>query len=104
RSTSSSDRMISPINPITPITVPDVAPVSGAGSKGGDFQAMLESYVGRVQNAQDVAKHSVDSFLTGGGEELHSVALAAQRAELEFEMFLQVRNKVVSAYQEIMKM
>jgi flagellar hook-basal body complex protein FliE len=30
--------------------------------------------------------------------------LATQKAELQFEMFLQVRNKVVSAYQEIMKM
>ena len=35
---------------------------------------------------------------------MHSVILASQRAELEFDMFLQVRNKVVSAYQEIMRM
>ena len=96
--------MISPIAPITPITVPDVAPISGASPKGGDFQSVLQSYVGRVQGAQDIAKHAVDSFLSGGTDELHSVALAAQRAELEFEMFLQVRNKVVSAYQEVMKM
>jgi flagellar hook-basal body complex protein FliE len=32
------------------------------------------------------------------------VALASQRAELEFDLFLQVRNKVVSAYQEVMRM
>jgi flagellar hook-basal body complex protein FliE len=32
------------------------------------------------------------------------VALAAQRADLSFEMFQQVRNKFVQAYQEIMKM
>lgn len=94
--------MISPIAPITPVAVPETAPV--APSKGGDFQSVLQSYVGRVQNAQNVAQSSVDSFLAGGSDELHSVALAAQRAELEFEMFLQVRNKVVSAYQEVMKM
>ena len=65
---------------------------------------MFESYIGQVQNAQDLAKQSQDNYLSGGNEELHSVALATQRAGLEFEMFLQVRNKVVSAYQEIMKM
>ncbi len=65
---------------------------------------MLESYVGQVQKSQNVAQSSADSFLSGSGEELHTVALATQRAELEFEMFLQVRNKVVSAYQEVMKM
>ena len=96
--------MISPISPNTPVVVPDAAPVSGAGKPSGDFQSMLQSYVGGVQKAQDAAQHSVDSFLAGGTDELHSVALATQRAELEFEMFLQVRNKVVSAYQEVMKM
>ena len=39
-----------------------------------------------------------------GGRELHTTILAAQRAELSFDLFLQARNKVVSAYQEIMRM
>lgn len=96
--------MISPISPITPVAVPDVGSISPSQKGGGDFQSMLQSYVGRVQQSQDLAQNSVDSFLTGGTDELHSVAIATQRAELEFEMFLQVRNKVVSAYQEVMKM
>jgi len=50
------------------------------------------------------ATSSVQRFLSGEGEELHSTILATQRAELAFEMFQQVRNKVVSAYQEIMRM
>jgi len=50
------------------------------------------------------ASATVESFLSGEGEDLHTVALATQRADLAFEMFQQVRNKVVSAYQEIMKM
>lgn len=97
--------MLPPISPITPVAVPDLAGATGISSKGGEgFQSMLQSYVTQVQQSQDVAKSSANSFLSGGSEELHSVALATQRAELEFEMFLQVRNKVVSAYQEIMKM
>ena len=50
------------------------------------------------------ASTSVERFLNGEGEELHSTVLATQRAELAFDMFLQMRNKVVSAYQEIMRM
>jgi flagellar hook-basal body complex protein FliE len=47
----------------------------------------------------------VQKFLSGdGSEDIHTTVLATQRAELAFEMFQQVRNKVVSAYQEIMRM
>src|SRR6185369_1425935 len=44
------------------------------------------------------------NFLSGDGEDLHSTVLAVQRAGLEFDMLMQVRNKVVSAYQEVMRM
>jgi flagellar hook-basal body complex protein FliE len=50
------------------------------------------------------ASRSVENFLSGEGEDIHTTVLATQRAELAFEMFQQVRNKVVSAYQEIMRM
>ncbi len=45
----------------------------------------------------------MNAFLRGESEEVHKVALDAQRAELSLEMFLQMRNKVVQAYQEIMR-
>ena len=88
-------------------------PMPGAGSStslslvagpSGKFQEALEDAVFRVdqQNKDSVA--SVDRFLNGEGEELHQVVLATQRADLSFEMFLQMRNKVVNAYQEIMRM
>jgi flagellar hook-basal body complex protein FliE len=46
----------------------------------------------------------VERFLSGEGEDLHTTVLATTQAELSFNMFLQMRNKVVSAYQEIMRM
>jgi flagellar hook-basal body complex protein FliE len=57
-----------------------------------------------VNQAQNDSTQSIQKFLTGQGEELHNVALATQRAELALDLGIQVRNKVVSAYQEIMKM
>lgn len=105
---------MSAINPISMITVPQVAPASlssaassaasGAASGTGAFQSMLEGMIGGVEQSQAQATQAAQNFLSGGDEELHSVALAAQRADLQFNLFLQVRNKAVSAYQEIMRM
>jgi len=95
---------INPISPIKPVAIPDLSQVSGAGAPPGGFQSMLQSIVGGVEQSQNQAQQAVNSFLNGGNEELHSVALASQRASLEFELFTQVRNKVVSAYQEVMRM
>ena len=57
-----------------------------------------------VEAFQNQAANSTERFLSGESEDLHTVAIAAQKAELSFEMFLQVRNKVVQAYQEVMRM
>ncbi len=53
---------------------------------------------------QDAAHTSAESFMNGETEEIHKVALDQQKASLSLDLFLQVRNKVVNAYQEIMKM
>jgi flagellar hook-basal body complex protein FliE len=81
---------------------PDSATI-GSGS-GPSFRDVLGSAIGEVEGARSDANQGVSRFLSGEGDDLHSVILASQRAELEFDMFLQVRNKVVSAYQEIMRM
>ncbi|HEX6894893.1 MAG TPA: flagellar hook-basal body complex protein FliE [Bryobacteraceae bacterium] len=93
------------ISPIRPITLPEVTQAgTSSNAQPGGFQAVLQGLIGGVEQSQTQAQQAVNSFLTGGNEELHSVALATQRASLEFEMFMQVRNKVVSAYQEVMRM
>ena len=93
------------IPPIANIPLPDTAisPSLVAGPNG-KFQEALEDAIFRVDQQRQESKASVDRFLNGEGEELHQVALASQRADLSFEMFLQVRNKVVNAYQEIMRL
>jgi len=99
-----------PLSSIRAINLPEVAQVESAAGTGaadgasGSFRSVLEGMIGRVDQSQAQAQQAAESFLTGGNEELHSVALASQRAELQFDLFLQVRNKAVSAYQEIMRM
>ena len=57
-----------------------------------------------MESLNSSAADSVQKFLSGDNEELHTTILATQKAELAFQLGLQVRNKVVDAYQEIMKM
>lgn len=93
------------IQPIANIPLPDSAiSTSHVAGPNGKFQEALEDAIFRVDQQRQDSKAGVDRFLNGEGGELHQIALASQRADLSFEMFLQVRNKVVNAYQEIMRM
>jgi flagellar hook-basal body complex protein FliE len=68
------------------------------------FADAFAQAVSKVEAFQNNAADSVNKFLSGEGEELHKVALDSQQAQLSFDLFLQVRNKVVAAYQEVMRM
>lgn len=74
----------------------------GAGPQ--KFQDIITNVIEKVDAPKAEADRAVERFLSGEGEELHTAVLAVERAELAFELFLQVRNKVVQAYQEIMRM
>jgi flagellar hook-basal body complex protein FliE len=93
---------VSPFSSIPQIPV--AAPGETQRSEPGAFKAILESSIGKVEGMRMEADKAVDRFLGGEQEDVHTVALATQRAELAFDMFLQVRNKVVQAYQEVMRM
>jgi len=81
-----------------------VTPSAAAADAGVSFQSMLKNAVNNVEASSAKADSAVAGYLSGGNQELHSTILATQNADLNFEMFMQVRNKVVSAYEEIMKM
>jgi flagellar hook-basal body complex protein FliE len=89
---------------IKPITLPELPASSGDFSGAGSFANALGAAVGQVESAQGSAVTAVSDLLIGGKGDVHNVALATQRASLSLELFQQVRNKFVSAYQEIMKM
>lgn len=96
--------MSSPISPIGVASIPRAIEAPGAPARPAGFQKALESAIGEVEGSRQAASQGIEQFLSGDADELHGAVLAAQRAELEFDLFLQVRNKVVQAYQEIMRM
>ena len=95
---------IQSIAAIAPAAVPDSIRPAGSAATGSGFKDVFASAVENVEAAGRNASTSVERFLSGEGEELHTTIMATQKAELSFELFLQARNKVVSAYQEIMRM
>ena len=97
--------MSSPIQPIQPGIVTHMEiPSLDPPAPSSEFRDLLNSTIATVNQQQNDAQAAVNQFLNGDSIELHSVALAGQRADLSMDLFLQVRNKVLSAYQEIMKL
>lgn len=94
---------ISSIAAIPGIPAADRLAPAAPGSGTGSFGSVLQSAVQSVDRYQQDANTAIQQFLQGNGE-LHNVALATQRAEMALDLGLQVRNKIVSAYQEVMKM
>jgi flagellar hook-basal body complex protein FliE len=76
---------------------------ASAAGKSANFASLMDSVIQGVEQPRQEANQAVQNLLNGDGE-LHTVALATQRADLVFDLGLQVRNKIVSAYQEVMRM
>jgi flagellar hook-basal body complex protein FliE len=93
-----------PITPIHASAIPAIPPAAPAPSGSGTFQSVLSDAIGRVEQFQQNSQNAIGKYLSGEDEEVHKVALATQDAETSFDLFLQVRNKVISAYQEVMRM
>jgi|SRR6185369_2407244 len=96
------------ISPLQPSSIRPIGPIDIGGperpSGGSEFHNVLQGAIDQVELSRSDANQSIQNFLTGDGEDLHSTVLAVQRADLEFSMLMQVRNKVISAYQEVMRM
>ena len=71
--------------------------------KTGLFDQLLDQ-VSNVNTQLIAADQSVQQLATGDVENLHHVVLGLEQTRLAFDLMLQVRNKVLDAYQEIMRM
>jgi flagellar hook-basal body complex protein FliE len=78
----------------------------GAGSDAGgtSFGDVLKDAVHSVDQVNDNAAAQVSNLLQGGNADVNSVMIAVEKADVSFQLMMQVRNKIVSAYQDIEKM
>lgn len=73
-------------------------------SSGESFVETLKSFTRQVDREIREANQKMEAFAAGSGMDLHDVMIATEKADLSFRLMLQVRNKLLEAYQEIMRL
>jgi len=75
----------------------------GSTSESG-FRDVLHSAIDDIQQLEGQAETKVAGVIEGNGADVHSAMIAVEKADLSFQLMMQVRNKIVSAYEEISRM
>jgi flagellar hook-basal body complex protein FliE len=87
--------------PLTPPTLPLSTPASSQAAGGQPFKNILLEALDQVNTMQHQADEAVQQLVTGGDVNPAEVLTSLQKADMSFKLMLQIRNKLVSAYQEI---
>jgi len=83
----------------------DISPsATTAGPREWGFTETLRGAMDQVQQLQAAADNKVAGLLDGSGMDVHSAMIAVEKADLSFQLMMQVRNKIVDAYQQISQM
>ncbi len=93
------------LNGIPSVNLPDLPSMGRTGESGGaSFTDVLKNAVYGVDQLHNDAAAQVGNLLQGGGADVNNVMIAVEKADVSFQLMMQVRNKIVSAYQDIEKM
>ena len=95
--------IIGPLNP--KLQGPEIrSPQNHGSEKASGFGEILKDAISTVNELQKQSDQEIQKLMTGESQDLHNTVIAMQKADLSFQMMMQVRNKIVQAYQEIMRM
>lgn len=78
--------------------------VASIPSGGGSFESTLGHFVAEVGGKQAVAGEAVNGLLGGQNVSLHQAMIAMEEASVSFQLMVEVRNKLLESYQELMRM
>ena len=68
------------------------------------FGAILKGTINQVNQVQQEADQAIQELAAGNEKDIHQTMIALEKAEVSFQLMMQVRNKIISAYEEIMRM
>jgi flagellar hook-basal body complex protein FliE len=91
------------VKPATAVAGLGVTETTAAGG-GPPFSGIFQSLVAQTSALDAKASEAVTGLLNGQGVEIHDAMIATEKADMAFELALQVRNKAVGAYQQMMGM
>lgn len=95
-------------SPLTGVDAPlpkvGLPPVGGAAAPTDGFTQMLDGLVATVESKQQTSQDITRKVLLGDSDQLHQSVIAMQEASVAFSLMVEVRNKLVESYQELMRM
>jgi flagellar hook-basal body complex protein FliE len=77
---------------------------AGAGAVKAEFGSYLKDALGEANQLQQVADKAIQQLVAEGKGDLQDTMVAMEKADISFRFMMQVRNKVLEAYQEIIRM
>ena len=77
---------------------------TGAPSQAGGFDNLLGNFVKEVNGKQVAASDTVTGLLSGQNVPLHKAMISMEEANVSFQLMVEVRNKLLEGYQELMRM
>ena len=102
------------MNPIVPASslpalgnLPGVSGSARAGnasSSEGGFSKLVENFVQQTNEAQVTSDQSIQDLVQGKTDNVQQVVLAVANAEMSFQLFMEIRNKLIDSYNELMRM
>jgi flagellar hook-basal body complex protein FliE len=93
------------LRPPGPIQPPGVArPTGPPQTAAGDFAALVRAELEKVSQMQSEADRQVQQLLAGQTQNLSEVFTAARKAQVAFSLLMEIRNKLVDAYEELKNM
>jgi flagellar hook-basal body complex protein FliE len=99
------DQMLSVLRATSAQAGSRTAEAQSATAGGADFAQILQNSIAQVNQTQQQAEGMAANFAAGDGNaNLHEVMIALQKANVSFQEMVQVRNKLVSAYHDVMNM
>ena len=102
---ASSLPQVSPFSKNDLSQLPASAPVTSGTPIGGDiFSSMLGKMVSEVNAKQEVSGQMVNALQSGQNVPLHQAVIGMEEASVSFQLMVEVRNKLLESYQEIMRM
>jgi flagellar hook-basal body complex protein FliE len=72
--------------------------------KENSFGEILKTSLSEVNQLQKNADRAIQELAAGNEKDIHQTMIALEKAEISFQFMMQVRNKIIAAYQEIMRM
>lgn len=72
-------------------------------TKGSDFSTLLLDSIKEVNRLQVSSNKAIEELAAGKRENIHETMIAIEKASISFQMMMQVRNKIIEAYDQLMK-